>query len=153
MQKAIIIGATSGIGKGLAQLLVENGYKVGIAGRRTGLLEALKSENPASYVMKTFDMTVAHADVVRKLEELTAELGGLDLLIISAGIGDFNDKLDFEIEQRTINTNVVGFTGVADWAFNYFVKKGAGHLVAITSIGGLAEAGRRLHTMHPKPIS
>lgn len=59
------------------------------------------------------------------------------MLIISSGAGDINDKLDFEIEKKTIDTNVTGFTCIADWTFNYFKKQTYGHLVAITSIGGL----------------
>jgi short-subunit dehydrogenase len=45
--------------------------------------------------------------------------------------------LDFEIEKCTIDTNVTGFTCIADWAFKYFEKQKYGHLVALTSIGGL----------------
>lgn len=136
MKKAIIIGATSGIGQGLAKVLVENDYLVGITGRRTELLENLKSESPNSYIVKAFDVTDTKV-AEEKLEELTSELGGLDLFILSAGTGDINDKLDFEIEKRTINTNVIGFTFIADWTFNYFKKQKFGHLVAISSIGGL----------------
>ncbi|TAL66312.1 MAG: SDR family NAD(P)-dependent oxidoreductase, partial [Bacteroidetes bacterium] len=94
------------------------------------------SETPNSYIVKTFDVTDTKA-AVEKLEELTSELGGLDLLILSSGTGDINDKLDFEIEKQTIDTNVLGFTAIADWAFNYFDKNKTGHLVAITSIAGL----------------
>ena len=72
-----------------------------------------------------------------KLEELTTELGGLDLVILSSGTGDINDKLDFEIEFRTIETNVIGWTFIADWTFKYFEKQKYGHLTAISSIGGL----------------
>lgn len=136
MKKAIIVGATSGIGKGLARLLVDNGFKVGITGRRTELLENLRSENTSSYFIKTFDVKDTKV-ALDKLEELTSELGGLDLLILSSGTGDLNDKLDFEIEKRTIDTNVVGFTCITDWTFNYFNKQKFGHLVAISSIGGL----------------
>lgn len=136
MKKAIIIGATSGIGKELAKLLVDSGCKVGITGRRIKLLEELKSENPKSYFIKAFDIADTKV-LVEKLEELTTELGGLDLIIISSGTGDINENLDFEIEKRTIETNVIGFTCVADWAFNYFEKQKYGHLVGITSIGGL----------------
>jgi short-subunit dehydrogenase len=136
MKKAIIVGATSGIGKGLAKLLVENDYKVGITGRRTELLEELKSENPDSYLVQTFDVTNTKS-AVEKLKELATELGGLDLLILSSGTGDINDELDFEIEKRTIDTNVVGFTCIADWTFKYFEKQKYGHLVVISSIGGL----------------
>ncbi|TDE47102.1 SDR family NAD(P)-dependent oxidoreductase [Flavobacterium rhamnosiphilum] len=136
MKKAIIIGATSGIGKGLAKLLSDNNYVVGITGRRTELLEKLKSEKPNSYFIKTFDITDIKI-AVEKLDELKTELGGLDLLIISSGTGDLNDNLDFEIEKRTIDTNVLGFTCIANWAFNLFEKQKFGHLVAISSVGGL----------------
>ncbi len=136
MKKAIVIGATSGIGKRLAMLLADNGYKVGITGRRTELLENLRSENSDSYIINAFDVTDTKV-AVEKLEELTVELGGLNLLIYCSGTGDINNKLDFEIEKRTIDTNVVGFTSIADWAFNYFEKQKFGHFVAISSIGGL----------------
>ncbi|MBI5021702.1 MAG: SDR family NAD(P)-dependent oxidoreductase [Ignavibacteriales bacterium] len=136
MNNAIIIGATSGIGKGLAKLLVDNGYKVGISGRRSELLDELKKRNPNSFVTKTFDITDTDL-VVENLEELTSEMGGLDLLILCAGTGDLNENLDFEIEKRTIDTNVVGFTCIADWTFKFFEKQEYGHLVAISSIGGL----------------
>jgi short-subunit dehydrogenase len=136
MKQAIIIGATSGLGKSLAKLLAHNNYKVGIMGRRTELLDELRQENPNSFYVKTFDITDINT-INLKLEELTTEIGGLDLLIISAGTGDINDSLDFSIEKKTIDTNVSGFTCVADWAFNYFEKQKFGHLVAISSVGGL----------------
>ena len=136
MKKAIIIGATSGIGKGLAKILADNNYNVGITGRRMELLNELKSQQPNSFYTRAFDITDTKI-IVENLEALTTELGGLDLLIISSGIGDLNEKLDFEIEKRTIETNVTGFTCVANWAFNYFESKKVGHLVAISSVGGL----------------
>ncbi|MGV8993666.1 MAG: SDR family NAD(P)-dependent oxidoreductase [Flavobacterium sp.] len=136
MKKAIIIGATSGIGKGLAKILAENNYKVGITGRRTELLDELNSQNTNSYFARTFDITETEL-IGENLEALVTELGGLDLLIISSGTGDLNEKLDFEIEKRTIDTNVSGFTCIANWTFNYFENQKSGHLVAISSIGGL----------------
>jgi short-subunit dehydrogenase len=135
MKKAIIVGATSGIGKGLAQLLAENNYKIGLAGRRVDLLSDLKNENPNIFI-KSLDVNDT-ISVGHKLDDLTAELGGLDLLIISSGIGDINANLDFEIEKSTIDTNVSGFTCVAGWTYNYFEQQKSGHLVAITSIGGI----------------
>ena len=136
MKKAIIIGATSGIGKGLAQKLANENYVVGITGRRSELLNELKSQNPNVFHPKTFDI-IDTKKIVENLENLTKELGGLDLLIISSGTGDLNENLDYEIEKRTIETNITGFTCIANWAFNYFEDQKAGHLVAITSVGGL----------------
>ena len=136
MKKAIIVGATSGIGKSLAKILVDNGFKVGITGRRLEVLEEIKSENSDKYYIKSFDV-VDTANISTHLNELTAELGGLDLLVISAGTGEINEKLDFEIEKLTIDTNISGFTCVADWAFNYFENQKFGYLVGISSIAGL----------------
>ena len=136
MRKAIIIGATSGIGKGLAEKLANENYMVGITGRRTELLDELKSQKPDLFYPKIFDITDTKK-IVENLEELTNQLGGLDLLIISSGTGDLNENLDYEIEKRTIETNVTGFTCIANWAFNYFENQKAGHLVAISSVGGL----------------
>jgi short-subunit dehydrogenase len=136
MKTAIVIGATSGIGRGLAKILMENNYKVGIVGRRTELLLSLKNENPEFYFSKAVDITDTEKSI-QQLEELITELGGLDLLVISSGVGDLNEQLNFEIERRAIETNVIGFTCIADWAFNFFEKQKSGHLVAISSVGGL----------------
>jgi len=136
MKKAIIIGATSGIGKGLAQKLADENYVVGITGRRKELLDELKSQKPNLFIPKTFDITDTNK-IVENLEYLTKQLGGLDLIIISSGTGDLNENLEYEIEKRTIETNVMGFTCIANWAFNYFENQKSGHLIAISSVGGL----------------
>lgn len=136
MNRAIIIGATSGIGKGLAIRLAARGYMAGITGRRRSLLDELTSQYPNAFIQQPFDITDIE-NINDRLDDLTQKLGGLDLLIISSGIGDFNHDLDFDIEKRTIDTNVTGFTCVADWAFNYFRDQQKGHLVAISSVAGL----------------
>ncbi len=135
MKKAIVVGASSGIGKGLAELLLGHNYKVGITGRRISLLNEIKSRN-SNVLIKSFDITDLNS-IENNLNELTNELGGIDLVIISSGIGEINESLNFEVEKETVVTNVLGFTCVADWAFRYFEKQNSGHLVAITSIGGL----------------
>ena len=100
------------------------------------MLLELKDENPDAYLTKVLDVTNTRA-AIQQLEELIDELGGLDLLVISSGIGEINEALDFEIENQTIDTNIVGFTCIADWTFNYFEKQQSGHLVVISSIGGI----------------
>jgi short-subunit dehydrogenase len=135
MKKAIIIGASSGIGNELSKILVQNGYKVGITARRKNELEKLKKSNPNNYVISSFDCTTANNS--EKLSELNDQIGGLDLLILCSGTGDLNEELDFEIENNTNLLNVNAFTEVVDWTFNYFEKQGKGHLVAISSIAGI----------------
>jgi short-subunit dehydrogenase len=136
MKKAVVVGASSGIGEGLAKLLVRNDYIVGITGRRADLLNKIRNENLDKYIVKSFD--ICRTEIIpQQLEELVNELGGLDLLVICSGTGNINYTLDFSIEKGTIDTNVLGFTAVADWTYNYFEKKKSGHLVVISSIAGL----------------
>ncbi len=136
MKRAIVVGATSGIGRGIAKILVEHGYKVGITGRRTHLLNEIWNENTDLYIPRTFDVTDL-SEISLNLKNLVLDLGGLDLLIISSGTGYISEKLDFSIEKKTVDVNVIGFTAVADWTYNYFEKQKYGHLVAISSVAGI----------------
>ena len=135
MKRAIVIGATSGIGYELSELLVDNEYKVGITGRREIELKKLKDSNPKKIRISCFDCTKENNS--NKLTDLVNKIGGLDLLILSSGKGDLNENLDFEIENSTNQLNVIAFTEIVDWAFNYFESQGQGHLVAISSIAGI----------------
>ncbi|WP_353778505.1 SDR family NAD(P)-dependent oxidoreductase [Winogradskyella sp. 3972H.M.0a.05] len=135
IKKAIVIGATSGIGNALSRILVAHDYVVGVTGRRKLELYALKNINPERFAVSAFDCTTENNS--EKLTDLVNDLGGLDLLILSSGTGDLNDQLDFDIEHKTNLLNVNAFTEIVDWAFNYFEKQGKGHLVAISSIAGI----------------
>ncbi|PKP02881.1 MAG: oxidoreductase [Bacteroidetes bacterium HGW-Bacteroidetes-6] len=135
MTKAIIIGATSGIGRGLTSLLVEKGYAVAATGRRIDMLEELQKEHP-SVLIKTMDINDCEATITG-LNELIAVLGGLDLLILSSGIGNMNPTLEYDIEMRTPQTNVMGWTSIVVHIFKYFEQQKSGHLVAISSVAGL----------------
>jgi len=135
MKKAIIVGATSGIGNALAKIFAENEYKIGITGRRKIELETLKKTKPKNFSISAFDCTTENN--TQKLTELVTKIGGLDLLVLSSGIGDLNKKLEFKKENSTNQLNVIAFTEIVGWAFNYFEKQGKGHLVAISSIAGL----------------
>ena len=136
MKKAIIIGATSGIGRQLALLFADKNYIVGITGRRKNLLDELKIQRPDNFIVSNFDITDSSI-VTEKLEGLVTSLGNVDLLVLSSGTGDINETWDFNIEKKTLDVNVVGFTEVIDWVINYFLKQEQGHLVAITSIAGI----------------
>jgi short-subunit dehydrogenase len=140
-KRVIIIGATSGIGRQLALLLAKENYRVGITGRRKELLEALAAEQPDHFIIADFDVTNT-AGIALQLNNLVHQLGGLDLLILSAGTGDLNEHLDFDIEKQTLDVNVLGFTAVADWTVNYFQQQGSGHLAAITSLAGMLANGQ-----------
>jgi short-subunit dehydrogenase len=136
MKRAIVIGASSGIGRELAVILAQNGYSIGLAGRRLHLLEELKNILPGPAFSKQMDI-VDHAAAMQRVEDLVDEMGGLDLIIISAGIGFINPDLNWLEEKQTIDVNVAGFAAVANVAFRHFVKAGRGHLVGISSIAAI----------------
>lgn len=136
MKKVIIIGATSGIGRELAKIYSCKGYLVGITGRRENLLEELKNENPDSYKIKSFDISVPFTNS-KNLDELAGRLGGLDIIVINSGVGFPNETLDFKLEKDTFDINIIGVTEIADWSFNYFRKQGFGHIAVVSSIAGM----------------
>src|SRR5688572_2911762 len=131
-QSVIIVGASSGIGRKLAELYAAKGYRIGITGRRMELLEQVQANYPGQVEIACFDVT-KNANC-ENLESLVKKLGGLDTLIISAGGGDVSKELNWEIDKRTVDTNVNGFVEIANWAFNFFVRQGHGELAAISSI-------------------
>ncbi len=135
-KNAVIFGATSGIGKELAILLVNDGYTVAITGRRAEKLAELKATNPEKYISKQHDATdVKATDVV--FQELIDEMGTIDLVVYSSGVGGPNYELEWEKEVPTIETNVIGAVKVFGLAYNLFKKQGQGHLVGISSIAGV----------------
>lgn len=139
MKKAVIIGATSGIGYEVAKLLLLQGWHIGVAGRRQTSLEAFQTIAPNRIAIQTLDVTGSDAE--EKLRTLIEKLGGMDLFLLSSGIGKQNMDLKTEIEQNTIATNVGGFTRMVDAAFLYFKRQGNGHLAVISSIAGTKGLG------------
>jgi len=140
MKKAISIGATSGIGKAVAEILLQEGYLVGVTGRREDLFTAMQQQFTGRVFCKKMDVQ-EQSTLASICNELVNQMGGMDLLVISAGIGEGNKQLDFEIENDVIKTNIQGFTCIADWGITFFKKQGYGHLVNISSIAGIRGNG------------
>ena len=140
MKRAIVIGATSGIGRAVAERLAAQGYRVGVTGRREALLAELAASNPGGFCYAAADIADPAASCAA-LERLVSCLGGLDLCVVSAGTGDLNPGLDYALEEPALRTNVVGWTAAVDWAYGLFERQGCGHLVVITSVGGLRGGG------------
>lgn len=140
-KRAIIMGATSGIGLEMVKVLTAQGWQVGIAGRRQERLQQIQSKNLDVVATECIDIT--KEDAPRRLLTLIGKTGGMDLYFHSAGIGYQNPALDQDKEMETVATNVMGFTQMVDTAFHYFEEhpEQAGHLAIISSIAGTRGLG------------
>ena len=139
MKRIVIIGATSGIGYEVAKIYRQLGWRVGVAGRRLERLEAFKEQAPEQTEIQQLDVTEVEA--VDKLHLLIDKLGGMDLFLLSTGVGNQNRTLNPDIELATVNTNAIGFTRMVTAAYHYFKEQGCGHLAVISSIAGTKGLG------------
>ncbi len=131
-QKAIVIGASSGIGLEVARLLKSKGWKVGVAARRVEQLEEFETR-------ARIDITKEEAS--EQLLKLIDALGGMDLYFHASGIGHQNWDLQEGIELDTMQTNALGFTRMVGTAFRYLAEHGGGHIAVISSIAGTKGLG------------
>lgn len=132
----LIIGATSGIGYELWKHYSTTGNIVAITGRRNENLQKQAADTPGNTVAFQCDIAdLSSFDLM--LKNVMSKFGHLDLAIICAGVGDLNPDLKLSTELTTISVNVNGWTNVIDSIYKIFEKQKSGHLVTITSVGGL----------------
>lgn len=140
-RRAIIVGATSGIGLEVAKVLAKKGWLVGIAGRRQELLQQIQQEH--QNIVATEQIDVTQSDAPDHLQTLIENLGGMDLYFHSSGIGYQNTELDMERELATVETNAVGMTRMVGAVFHYFEAHPGqkGQIAVISSIAGTKGLG------------
>ncbi|MDD4514484.1 SDR family NAD(P)-dependent oxidoreductase [Massilibacteroides sp.] len=139
MKRILIIGATSGIGLETTRCYIQKGWRVGIAGRRINALQELQNQFPDQVAYEAFDIT--SPDAAEHLNSLIQKTGGMDIFLLSSGIGSQNKELNPEIELNTVRTNVEGFTRMVTVAFDFFKRQGFGHIAVISSIAGTKGIG------------
>ena len=132
MKKAIVMGASSGMGYDVAKLLLKDGWQVGVAARRMEMLEQLKEQFPQQVMTEKIDVT--DEDAPTKLKQLIEKLGGVELYFHASGIGKQNPELEETIEMNTVRTNALGFTQIIDTIYNYMKEHGGGHIAVISSL-------------------
>lgn len=137
----IVIGATSGIGRAVAEIYAGQGHRVGVTGRRGNLLEEFASARPAGSVYtKVFD--VSDDSATESLAALVREMGGVDVCLYSSGYGHTNSDLEPSLELGQIDVNAKGFVRCAVWLFNYWAGNGLrGHLAVISSVASILPLG------------
>lgn len=141
MKRALIVGATSGIGRELAIQLSAQGVELGLTGRRLDMLESLQSELPIRSVISRMD--VADADASRAtLSSLLATLGDTDVIVLNAGVSGQGKEGDWERVREVIDINARGFTALALVAYEYFKARNGGQLVGISSVASQVPSGR-----------
>ena len=139
-KKAIVVGATSGLGYETALQLLSQGWTIGVAGRREERLKQLQEKAPERIHIKAIDICTPQA--AAQLQELIDEMGGIDLYMHCSGIGYQNHALLPEIELNTLETNGTGFTRMITAAFNYFAtSQRSGQIAIISSIAGTKGLG------------
>jgi len=135
---ALITGASSGLGRGLALWFGKRGTKVYAAARRRDNLQALAEEARAAGAdVEPVELDVAQTEAtLTRIRELDAACGGLDLVVANAGVGGQTNALDFpwELTQRIIDVNITGAAATLTAVLPRMVERNRGHLVGISSL-------------------
>jgi len=140
-KRIVIIGATSGIGESLARQAAWKGYIVGGTGRRIDKLEKLKKKLGVQFHYREMDVS-EKKKASTQLLSLIEEMGGMDIIVLNAGISNYPASSIITMEQEIIDVNVSGFVQLFGEAFQYFRNHGRGHIVGISSIAALFGSSR-----------
>lgn len=132
----LIIGATSGIGRRLWEHYVSSGHNVIVVGRRRELLDDMVRNCPEHTLPVVCDISQTES-FDNALGSIIHKHSRIELAIICAGIGELNPKLDVETELSTVSVNVMGWANTVASIYRLFERQKSGHLVTVTSVGGL----------------
>lgn len=142
-KNTLITGASSGLGAGMARHLAASGHHLAITARRVEKLEELRAELLAAHPgievsMHALDVN-DHDAVFRVFGEAADALGGLDRVIVNAGLGK-GGRIGtgrFEANRETAMTNFVAALAQCEAAMQHFYERKAGHLVVISSVSAM----------------
>lgn len=139
--KAIIVGATSGIGRQVTEILLQQGWTVGVCGRRLEKLEEIRQLYPEQVYVQVLDVTSSESPTL--LAHLIEKMQGINLYFHGSGIGFQNKELEADKELKTIETNALGYARMVGQAFRYFSNhpEQNGHIACISSIAGVKGLG------------
>jgi len=148
----LITGASSGLGAEMARQFAALGHDLALCARRTDRLDELRAEITAAHpgvrvAVKALDVT-DHDAVFRVFEEFADELGGLDRVIVNAGLGKGQPLGTgrFDANRETAETNVIGALAQTEAAAAIFRRQGRGHLVMVSSISALRGMPKNITT-------
>lgn len=140
-KNAVVTGGGRGLGKAVALVLAHEGVNIAVTGRNEENLKNTVEEIrnlgvKAEYAVFSIDN---EAEVKAGIESLAEKLGGIDILINNAGIGDFGTIEDMPSEtwEQVIRTNLFGVYYAAKAAHPFLKERGEGDIVNVASTAGL----------------
>lgn len=140
-KNAIVTGGGRGLGKAVALILASEGVNVGITGRNEENLkmtvdEIQKLGVKAAYAVFSIDNEI---HVKAGIESIVGQLGGIDILINNAGIGDFGsiEDMSSEVWEQVIKTNLFGVYYAAKAVYPFLKERGEGDIINVASTAGL----------------
>jgi short-subunit dehydrogenase len=152
MPTTLITGASSGLGAERARQLAARGHDLALCARRTDRLTDLATEITTAHpdrrvVVKALDVT-DHDAVFRVFEEFRDELGGLDRVVVNAGLGKGQPLGTgrFDANRETAETNFIGALAQTEAAAAIFRAQDAGHLVMVSSFSALRGMPKNITT-------
>ena len=152
MSTILITGASSGLGAEMARQFAALGHDLALCARRTDRLETLKAEIAAAHpdvrvAVKALDVN-DHDAVFRVFEEFRDEFGGLDRVIVNAGLGKGQPLGTgrFDANRETAETNFIGALAQTEAAAQIFRAQNAGHLVMVSSFSALRGMPKNITT-------
>ena len=152
MTTTLITGASSGLGAEMARQLAAHGEDLALCARRTDRLEELRAEVLAAHpgrrvALRTLDVT-DHEQVSTVFAELREELGGLDRVVVNAGLGKGAPLGTGQAaaNRETATTNFLGALAQVEAAMEVFRAQGSGHLVMVSSFSALRAMPRSMTT-------
>jgi NAD(P)-dependent dehydrogenase (short-subunit alcohol dehydrogenase family) len=142
--KAVVIGASSGIGESIAKRLSADGASVALVARRKDELDRVRDGLTHRESAHVYAHDVSHFDDVPELfDRIVADLGGLDLLVYAAGVMPKIDEGEYSFakDRQMVEVNLLGAMAWMNPAAARFEAQRRGTIVGISSIAG--ERGRR----------
>ena len=132
--KALITGASSGIGRDMARYLSQKGCNLVIVARRQNLLEELKKDLKTNVEIEVMDVSKEE-----NIYQLFQKHQDIDILINNAGFGKFGEFIDSDIETEInmINTNIIAVQMLTKLYLQDMVKKNRGYILNVASVVGL----------------
>lgn len=141
-QRALIVGASSGMGKEIARQLAASGAQVALVARRAEELQALASELGERARAYPLDAT-CYEQIPQSFQDICRDLGGLDVIVYAAGVMPriAETEYNFDKDRAMVEVNVLGAIAWINEAAQRFAAAGSGTIVGIGSVAG--DRGRR----------